>query len=369
MTLRVIIYRLGVIPLLLLLCILAACSQQDLDQEEQGMVSLKVLASPGTRTGEGGTATATLPPKETNIFDLSIFIFNSNGDVIGFTSKDFSDGKPTAVVVKTRKATGCSVYAVANAKTLNNGTSPFDGVSTLSVFKTKYLSFADAKAPNNANCLLMMGVSSDFDTSSASSASPATITLKRLASRIDYTIAVNNDQTTGFPIVVDSYQLCNVPNATFYTHNDMANPTLPDANIYQNFSEQKTPVNSWDPNPTVSYEQYVYANPAKDKTHATYLLIKAHAQASSSNTAKIWESVFKVYLKEVKQGEALMTTQYQILPNYHYTVNITIQGSASAAGGGVITSYSAYPFFSGGNLDRWNDQWNNNNGQVNKDLE
>ena len=363
MTLRVIIYRLGVIPLLLLLCILAACSQQDLDQEEQGMVSLKVLASPGTKAGEGGTATATLPPKEIDIFDLSIFIFNSNGDVIGFTSQDFSDGKPTAVVVKTRKATGCSVYAIANAKTLNKGTSPFDGVSTLSVFKTKYLSFADAKAPNDDQCLLMMGVSSNFDTSSASS---ATITLKRLASRIDYTITVNNEETTGFPIVIDSYQLCNVPNATFYTHDDMANPKLPDANIYQNFSEQKTLVNSWDPNPTVSYEQYVYANPVKNETNATYLLIKAHAQASSSNTAKIWESVFKVYLKEVKQGEALMT-KYQILPNYHYTVNITIKGSASAAGG-EITSYSAYPFFSDGNLERWNDKWNNNNGQVKIDL-
>ena len=238
------------------------------------MVSLKVLASPGTKAGEGGTATATLPAKETAIYDLSIFIFNSNGDVIGFTSKDFSDGKPTAVDVKTRKATGCSVYAIANAKTLNkNGTSPFDGVSTLSVFKTKYLSFTDAKALDNASCLLMMGVSSNFDTSSASSASPATITLKRLASRIDYTITVNNEEPTGFPIVIDSYQLCNVPNAIFYTHNDMANPTLPDANIYQNFSKQnKTPVNSWDPNPTVSYEQYVYANPTKDKTNATYLL-------------------------------------------------------------------------------------------------
>lgn len=356
MTLRVIIYRLGVIPLLLLLCILAACSQQDLDQEEQGMVSLKVLASPGTRTGEGGTATATLPAKETDIFDLSIFIFNSNGDVIGFTSQDFNDGKPTAVVVKTRKATGCSVYAIANAKTLNNGKSPFDGVSTLSVFKTKYLSFADAKALDNASCLLMMGVRSDFDTSSAGS---ATITLKRLASRIDYTITVNNEESTGFPIVIDSYQLCNVPNAIFYTHNDMANPTLPDANIYQNFSEQKTPVNSWDPNPTVSYEQYVYANPAKDETHATYLLIKAHAQASSENTAKIWESVFKVYLK---------TTQYRILPNYHYTVKITIKGSASAAGG-EITSYSAYPFFSSGNPNKNLDDWIDGQEKIDFDYE
>lgn len=323
------------------------------------MVSLKVLASPGTRTGEGGTATATLPDKETDIFDLSIFIFNSNGDVIGFTSQDFNDGKPTAVVVKTRKATGCSVYAVANAKTLNNGESPFDGVSTLSVFKTKYLSFTDAKAPNDDKCLLMMGVSSNFDTSSASSASPAIITLKRLASRIDYTITVNNEESTGFPIVIDSYQLCNVPNAIFYTHNDMANPTLPDANIYQNFSEQKTPVNSWDPNPTVSYEQYVYANPAKDETHATYLLIKAHAQASSENTAKIWESVFKVYLK---------TTQYRILPNYHYTVKITIKGSASAAGG-EITSYSAYPFFSSGNPNKNLDDWIDGQEKIDFDYE
>lgn len=355
MTLRVIIYRLGVIPLLLLLCILAACSQQDLDQEEQGMVSLKVLASPGTRTGEGGTATATLPPKETDIFDLSIFIFNSNGDVIGFTSQDFSDGKPTAVVVKTRKATGCSVYAIANAKTLNKDTSPFDGVSTLSVFKTKYLSFTDAKAQDNASCLLMMGVRSDFDTSSAGS---ATITLKRLASRIDYTITVNNEEPTGFPIVIDSYQLCNVPNAIFYTHNDMANPTLPDANIYQNFSEQKTPINSWDSNPTVSYEQYVYANPAKDKTHATYLLINAHAQASSSNTAKIWESVFKVYLK---------TTQYQILPNYHYTVNITIKGSKVTADNGV--ECTAYPFFSSGNPDKNLDDWIDGQEKIDFDYE
>ena len=355
MTLRVIIYRLGVIPLLLLLCILAACSQQDLDQEEQGMVSLKVLASPGTKAGEGGTATATLPAKETAIFDLSIFIFNSNGDVIGFTSQDFSDGKPTAVVVKTRKATGCSVYAIANAKTLNKGTSPFDGVSTLSVFKTKYLSFADAKAPNDDQCLLMMGVSSNFDTSSASS---ATITLKRLASRIDYTITVNNEETTGFPIVIDSYQLCNVPNATFYTHDDMANPKLPDANIYQNFSEQKTLVNSWDPNPTVSYEQYVYANPAKDETHATYLLIKAHAQASSENTAKIWESVFKVYLK---------TTQYQILPNYHYTVNITIKGSKVTADNGV--ECTAYPFFSSSNPDKNLDDWIDGQEKIDFDYE
>lgn len=348
MTLRVIIYRLGVIPLLLLLCILAACSQQDLDQEEQGMVSLKVLASPGTRTGEGGTATATLPDKETDIFDLSIFIFNSNGDVIGFTSQDFSDGKPTVVVVKTRKATGCSVYAVANAKTLNNGTSPFDGVSTLSVFKAKYLSFTDAKAPDNAKCLLMMGVSSNFDTSSASSASPAIITLKRLASRIDYTIAVNNDQTTGFPIVVDSYQLCNVPTSTLYQQSDFTSPSMPSFTTFADFDKVPTSISSGAAatSPTSAGPYYVYANADPDYSKGTYLDIQAHSEVQGAGGTKytVWKSNFKVEMP----GK-------QVLPNYHYKIDIVINGSVEGKNGGVITKYEAYPYFSGSipTLNQW----------------
>lgn len=323
------------------------------------MVSLKVLASPDTKAGEGGTATATLPAKETDIFDLSIFIFNSNGDVIGFTSKDFSDGKPTAVVVKTRKATGCSVYAVANAKTLNKGNSPFDGVSTLSVFKTKYLSFADAKAPNNDKCLLMMGVSSDFDTSSASSASPATITLKRLASRIDYTITVKNDNATTFPIVVDSYQLCNVPTSTFYQQSDFTNPST----VFANFDKVPTSISSGAA-ATSAGPYYVYANgntdPDPNSSKGTYLDIHAYSEVQGADGTKytVWESNFRVNMPGNR-----------VLPNYHYKIDIVINGSVKGKDGGVITTYKVCPFFSGGNLDRWNDQWNNNNGQVNKDLE
>lgn len=59
----------------------------------------------------------------------------------------------------------------------------------------------------------------------------------------------------------------------------------------------------------------------------------------------------------------------RVLPNYHYKIDIVINGSVKGKDGGVITTYKVCPFFSGGNLDRWNDQWNNNNGQVNKDLE
>lgn len=301
------------------------------------MVSLKVLASPGTKAGEGGTATATLPPKETNIFDLSIFIFNSKGDVIGFTSKDFSDGKPTAVDVKTRKAKGCSVYAVANAKTLNNGKSPFDGVSTLSVFKTKYLSFADAKALDNASCLLMMGVRSDFDTSSAGS---ATITLKRLASRIDYTIAVNNDQTTGFPIVVDSYQLCNVPTWTFYQQSDFTNPSMPSSTTFANFDKVSTSISSVAA-PTSAGTYYVYANNGTSKE--TYLDIQAHSEVQGAGTKyTVWKSNFQVKMPDGK-----------VKPNYHYKIDIVINGSVTGKNGGFITKYNAYPYFSGSTLNQW----------------
>lgn len=312
------------------------------------MVSLKVLASPGTKAGEGGTATATLP-KETDIFDLSIFIFNSNGDVIGFTSQDFSDGKPTAVVVKTRKATGCSVYAVANAKTLNNGKSPFDGVSTLSVFKAKFLSFPDAKAPNDANCLLMMGVSSGFDTSSASSASPATITLKRLASRIDYTITVKNDNATTFPIVVDSYQLRNVPTSTLYQQSDFTSPSMPSSPTFADFDKVSTPISSGAA-ATSAGPYYVYANanpdpdPDPSKAKETYLDIKAHSEVQGTDGTKytVWKSNFQVKMPDGK-----------VKPNYHYKIDIVINGSVKGKDGGVIITYNAYPYFSGSILKPW----------------
>ena len=305
------------------------------------MVSLKVLASPGTRTGEGGTATATLPDKETDIFDLSIFIFNSNGDVIGFTSQDFSDGKPTAVVVKTRKATGCSVYAVANAKTLNKGTSPFDGVSTFGVFKAKYLSFTDANAPNTDKCLLMMGgVSSGFDTSSASSASPATITLKRLASRIDYTIAVNNDNATGFPIVVDSYQLRNVPTSTLFLQSDFTSPSMPSSTTFADLDKVSTSISSVAA-PTSAGTYYVYAN--TDTSNETYLDIQAHSEVQGTGTKyTVWKSNFQVKMPDGK-----------VKPNYHYKIDIVINGSVEGKNGGFIITYNAYPYFSGSILKPW----------------
>ena len=369
MTLRVgkLVYGLlKLLPCLLAFLLASSCSSDQYSDELKGgetLVTLTVATGNGTTsdgTGSVTTGVASSTDKDNYIKDLLVYIFDKNGNVIGTDQGNYTvtDASTITVKVKTRPAEGCTVYAIANAATLTERAFPFAGVSTLDEFKSQVMSFSTdvdgngLVAQEKSTCLLMVGCLTGFNTTATANTN---ITLQRLASKITFNIKAeaNVINDISYPVVIDSYQLCNVPNATYYTHNDMANPTLPAVNKYQKFKEQnKTPVKSWE-NRTVSYVQYVYANPATDETHATYLLIRAHAQASSSNTAKIWESVFKVYLKEVKQGGTPMATQYRILPNYHYTVNITIKGSKVTADNGV--ECTAYPFFSGGNLDKWND--------------
>ena len=357
---------LKLLPCLLAFLLASSCSSDQYSDELKGgetLVTLTVATGNGTTsdgTGSVTTGVASSTDKDNCIKDLLVYIFDKNGNVIGTDQGNYTvtDASTITVKVKTRPAEGCTVYAIANAATLTERAFPFAGVSTLDEFKSQVMSFSTdvdgngLVAQEKSTCLLMVGCLTGFNTTATANTN---ITLQRLASKITFKITAeaNVINDISYPVVIDSYRLCNVPNATFYTHDDMDNPTLPTDIKYLNFSEQnKTPVKSWE-NRTVSYVQYVYANPATDETHATYLLINAHAQASSSNTAKIWESVFKVYLKEVKQGGTPMATQYRILPNYHYTVNITIKGSKVTADNGV--ECTAYPFFSGGNLDKWND--------------
>lgn len=376
MTLRVgkLVYGLlKLLPCLLAVLLASSCSSDQYSDELKGgetLVTLTVATGNGrtipsraTSDGTGSVATgvASSTDKDNYIKDLLVYIFDKNGNVIGTDQGNFTvtDASTITVKVKTCPAEGCTVYAIANAATLTENAFPFAGVSTLDEFKKQVMSFSTdvdgngLVAQEKSTCLLMVGCLTGFNTTTTENTN---IKLQRLASKITFNIKAEANVINGipYPVVIDSYQLCNVPNATFYTHDDMANPKLPTDIKYLNFSKQnKTPVKSGE-NPTVSYVQYVYANPATDETHATYLLINAHAQASSSNAAKIWESVFKVYLKEVKQGGAPMTTQYQILPNYHYTVNITIKGSKVTADNGV--ECTAYPFFSTGSLQEWTDK-------------
>lgn len=358
MTLRVTIYRLGVIPLLLILCLLAACSAQELEPDGGDRVNLKVLASATTR-GEDGTAES-LPDVEKNIYDLSVYIFDSNGKAITFKSEKFNNYYSTtkAVNISTHTATGCTLYVVANAIKLSadGNTSPFKGVSTLSAFKNLVLQFASVDKQAKPDCLLMVGRLPDFDTSSSS----PKVALKPLAAKVTFNITVKSDK---IPIKVDSYQLCQVPDRMFYLQDDFfyhssgssPAPSMPSGVTCINYPEKTTGLAS-----PITDTYYVPANSNTLEDKVTYLKIKAHCQADESiPESKVWESEFKIKLPKD-----------MVLPNYRYTLNITIQGIAPAAGGGgEITSYSVYPFFSDGNLNPWNDKWDGDKGQVKIDFE
>lgn len=354
MTLRVGKLVYGIIKLLpcLLAVLLASSCSSDVNSDEQKgnktLVTLTIAASGNAATASravsGNSSTITRGgvsdsgDKDYYISDLTVLIFDESGDVIGSTTKQApfsssSDGNIT-IQVLTRAAKKCTVYAIANALALNGGNTPFAGIATLSALTSMEKLYANADDINNDKYLLMMGKTADKSFDTTNSGSAAAISLQRLASRIDFNITVNNDITTGFPIVVDSYQLCNVPTSTFYQQSNFNSPLMSSSSASTYKSQGGT---------QKTYTCYVYTNTNTDISNKTYLLINAHsAVTAGSTTYKVWNSVFHVYMLE------------GVKPNMHYTVNITINGSAGTSGvGGVINTYEAYPYFSGSILNPW----------------
>lgn len=366
MTLRVGKLVYGIIKLLpcLLAVLLASSCSSDVNSDEQKgnktLVTLTIAASGNAATASravsGNSSTITRADvsdsgdKDYYISDLTVLIFDESGDVIGSTTKQASDLTPSSdgkftIQVLTRAAQNCTVYAIANALALNGDNTPFAGIATLSALKSKVKTYANADDINTETCLLMMGKTADnsFDTSNSGSA--AAISLQRLASRIDFNFTVNNDKTTGFPIVVDSYQLCNVPTSTLYQQSDFTNnPSMPSGSTSTSLYKSQGSITSSAEGTHETYTCYVYTN--TDKINKTYLLINAHSAVTGSDgTTKVWNSEFHVNMPDI------------VKPNMHYTVNITINGGAThgtAQGDcGVVFTYNAYPYFSGVTLNKW----------------
>ena len=376
MTLRVGKLVYGIIKLLpcLLAVLLASSCSSDVNSDElkgnTTLVTLTIAASgnaaTASRTVSGNSSTITRAGvsdptnKDFYIKDLTVLIFDENGDVIGSTTisdlSHSSDGKITissdgkiTIRVLTRAAKKCTVYAIANALALNNNKTPFAGIATLSALKSMVKSYTKADDINKESCLLMMGKTADTSFDTTNSESAAAISLQRLASKIDFNITVNNDKITGFPIVVDSYKLCNVPTSTFYQQSDFTNPSMPSVSastsLYQSL-ELKTETQK-------TYTCYVYTNigtgtsnigTGTSKDEETYLDIQAHSEVQGDNGTKytVWKSNFKVKMPDNR-----------VLPNYHYKIDIVINGSVEGKNGGVITTYNAYPYFFGSILKPW----------------
>lgn len=375
MTLRVGKLVYGIIKLLpcLLAVLLASSCSSDVNSDEQKgnktLVTLTIAASGNAATASraisGNSSTITRADagvsdptnKDYYIKDLTVLIFDESGDVIGSTTKQApfspsSDGNIT-IQVLTRAAKKCTVYAIANALALNGDKTPFAGIATLSALTSMEKSYANADDINKETCLLMMGKTADNSFDTTNSGSAAAISLQRLASRIDFNFTVNNDKTTGFPIVVDSYQLCNVPTSTLYQQSDFNSPLMPSGSaltyksqgLITSSAEGQGLITSSAEGTTKTYTCYVYTN-IDNASNKTYLLINAHsAVTAGSTTYKVWNSVFHVNMLD------------GVKPNMHYTVNITINGGAThgtAQGDcGVVATYEAYPYFSSSILNPW----------------
>ena len=370
MTLRVgkLVYgMIRLLPCLLAVLLASSCSSDVNSDEQKGdktLVTLTIAASGNAATASraisGNSSTITRAgvsdsgDKDYYISDLTVMIFDENDDVIGSTTKQApfspsSDGKIT-IQVLTRAAKKCTVYAIANALALNGGKTPFAGIATLSALTSMEKTYTYADDINNESCLLMMGKTADNSFDTTNSGSAAAISLQRLASKIDFNFTVNDDQTTGFPIVVDSYQLCNVPTSTLFQSDFSNNPPMPSGSTSTSKYSSRGSIASTAAGATQTYTCYVYTN--TDASNKTYLLINAHSAVTGSDgrtTYKVWNSVFRVNMPDI------------VKPNMHYTVNITIKGSANTSGvGGVITTYNAYPYFSGSTLNPWQSETDRN---------
>lgn len=366
MTLRVgkLVYGIiKLLPCLLAVLLASSCSSEVNSDEQKGnktLVTLTIAASGNAATASraisGNSSTITRAgvsdsgDKDYYISDLTVLIFDKSGNVIGSTTKQASDlsiadGKIT-IKVLTRAAQNCTVYAIANALALNGDNTPFAGIATLSALKSMVKTYTNADDINAETCLLMMGKTDDNSFDTTNSGSAAAISLQRLASRIDFKFTVNDDQTTGFPIVVDSYQLCNVPTSTLYQSDFSNNPPMPSGSTSTSKYSSRGSIASTAAGATQTYTCYVYTN--TDASNKTYLLINAHSAVTGSDgrtTYKVWNSVFHVKMPDV------------VKPNMHYTVNITINGGATNGTAsddcGVVATYNAYPYFSGSTLNPW----------------
>ncbi len=383
-----------IVVVFLLVLGMSACSNESGVVDDKTTVTLSIsTADAADAQTKGSTRADADDPsisinKDYYVGDLTVYIFDSNGDVIGsvyggpnINSQMTYSGKSINVSITTRKATGCTVYAVANAGT-QASPNRFAGITKKADFDEEYQKMQNANDIDNATSLIMFGELRDFDTTTS-----GTISLKRLASKFDFTINVGaeTDVKEQWPIVIDSYQLKSVPMVSYYVlpfwNGGTGNrdfPTETEVSLQDRYGDYnavtvgKTSVDQ--------FTYYTYGNKAGEittsvtdpvPTGATYLEIKAHAQVSDTDPTKVWESTYKVYLGGFKNTDDPDNTltpgtpaasgetyngNFRIIPNVHYNITINIYGSGHSENGGLRVTYQAKPYFSStAGLDNWAD--------------
>ncbi len=297
---------------------------------------------------------------ENIVQDLTVYIFNSAGDVIGHDYSSYSIDSQTTISmsITTRAATGCTIYAVANA-----GSGTFKGVYNKALFDEKYASIAGASdLETQSDYAIMFGKMTDVNISSGAN-NLGTITLDRLLSKITFKIIPHN-AVTAWPITITGYQLHHVPLECYYSDTHNVNTTQ--LTSYGDFAAV-TPTSNNTDGKTLTFTYYVYENQAGTNPAATNWKLrnktnhtaKASYLTVNAQTA-IWKSTYYIYLggKNLtasdtgSSGSTYDYTDYNLYRNTNYTVTVNINGSG-ASEDDVRVDYDANIYFGTPGISSW----------------
>lgn len=336
--------------------LMQSCSENDNPEDDKAVVVLtcKSLDTDTSTKNDSSVTRAITSDTEGKIQDITVYIFDSKGDVIG---SQYTAGNITNTVsasITTRAATGCNIYVVANA-----GSGKFAGIYNITDFDKKYATITTPEdLANGSTYPIMFGKIGPITINSGTSSQ--TINVARLLSKITFNIKPNKISTSTYPITVDGYQLHHVPLNCYYS--DVIKTPFDNTTCYGDFVPVALTPKITDGN-TLSFTYYVYENLAgtqpattwKDRNknkapeHASYLTVDAHTD--------IWKSTYYIYLggKNLTSAGASPTydyTDYNIYRNTNYTVTVNIKGSG-ASEDDVRVDYNANIYFSSPIINPW----------------
>ena len=223
-----------------------SCSETSLSSMENEYTEVSFnFTIPDENDSTGTKTRAITSTNENTINEIAIYIFDKYGSVIGY-------GYTTSntINVLTRKASECTVYAVANAGRLS-------GISSKTQFDNSYTTISSATYIANEDKLIMFGQISNYTTSST----PSTINLQHLASKFTLRFWMDSGTT------LTSYQIKNAPKTCYYsTEHNETNSTL---NTYIDFASVSVGKSN---GMVTSSTYYIYENLSGTNTSkATYV--------------------------------------------------------------------------------------------------
>lgn len=326
------IYRLLFVLILLVPMLLSSCTSESQLNKESDATTIKInMQVPQQKSIL--TRAQTLSENENAVNDITVLIFNSDKELIGYgySANPVPTDNTYQMTVNTREATGCTVYVIANAgaNAFTTGNSTVNGVNnpinTIDEFTAAYAKLSAASDLGSQSNVIMSGVLTNQNITEGTQTLATTVPLYRLCTKMNFDIKPSSD------IKITGYQLHEIPVSSYIA--DRSTETTPvynPSNSYKDFDKvtESNPTNGNE----VTNTYYIYENLAgtvsASNTAKTRNSTNAPATASYLDvyaTGPNWQSTYRIYLGGTGTTDY---TNYNIPRNYNYnyTINITASG-------------------------------------------